>query len=143
MTDNSKAYKTKQRELILNYLIENKNHHVIAEDIAEHLKNQGNSVGKSTVYRYLDKLVNDGTVKKYYIEEGKSACYQYSENNDCNHHYHFKCTECGHLFHVECSQLDEMTEHLYQHHRFTIDLCKTVIYGKCETCSIGLKGDKQ
>jgi Fur family ferric uptake transcriptional regulator len=130
------AYKTKQRELILNYLKENKNHHVVADDIAEHLKIQGNAVGKSTVYRYLDRLVNDGIVKKYFTEEGKSACYQYSENNNCNHHYHFKCTECGCLFHVECSHLDDMGEHIYQSHKFKIDLCKTVIYGICEKCNV-------
>lgn len=135
MNDNSRAYKTRQRELILNYLIENKNHHVIADEIAQHLKTQGNAVGKSTVYRYLDKLVNDGTVKKYYAADEKCACYQYAENNNCNHHYHFKCTECGNLFHVECSHLDEMSEHIFNSHKFTVDLCKTTIYGKCELCS--------
>ncbi len=134
MTDNSRAYKTKQRELILNYLIENKNHHVVAEDIAEHLKNQGNAVGKSTVYRYLDKLVNDGKVRKFYHDEGKSSCYQYIDSINCNNHYHFKCIQCGHLFHVQCSHLDEMASHIYQNHKFTVDLCKTVIYGKCENC---------
>lgn len=124
------AYKTRQRELILNYLIENKNHHVIADDIAEHL-----SVGKSTVYRYLDKLVNDGIVRKYNIADGKSACYQYCENTDCHNHYHFKCNECGNLFHIECSHIDNMTQHIYKSHRFNVDLCKTVIYGICESCS--------
>lgn len=133
--DNSKGYKTKQRELILKYLIENKDRHVIADDIAEHLRYQGNSVGKSTVYRYLDKLVNDGTVKKYYADDGKSACYQYAEDNNCHHHYHFKCTGCGNLFHVECSHLNEMAEHIFADHKFKIDLCKTTIYGKCEKCS--------
>ncbi len=130
MTDNSRAYKTKQRELILNYLIENKNHHVIADEIAEHLK-----VGKSTVYRYLDKLVSDGTVRKFYHDDGKSSCYQYAENNNCNNHYHFKCIECGHLFHVECEHLNEMFEHICKSHNFKVDLCKTVIYGKCENCT--------
>lgn len=135
------AYKTKQRELILSYLTENKNHHVMADEIAEHLKSQGNAVGKSTVYRYLDKLVNDGIVKKYISEEGKSACYQYSENNNCNHHYHFKCTQCGTLLHVQCSHLNEMEMHIYQNHGFKIDLCKTVIYGICEKCSAEVQED--
>lgn len=50
-------YKTKQRESILQYLIQNKDKHISVEDIVEHLKKKGEAVGKTTVYRYLDVLV--------------------------------------------------------------------------------------
>lgn len=50
-------YKTKQREAILQYLIQNKDKHINVDNIVEHLKKKGAAVGKTTVYRYLDVLV--------------------------------------------------------------------------------------
>lgn len=132
----TEGYKTKQRDLILDYFIKNQENHFTAEEIIEHLKQKGTAVGKSTVYRYLDKLVKDGTVRKYFIEEGISACYQYAQSSDkCMHHFHLKCLNCGKLFHIECNYLNEADEHILSHHNFKVDNTKTVLYGKCEECS--------
>ena len=84
-------YNTKQRELILKYLCEKEGEHVKAEDILEYLKNNDTPVGKSTVYRYLENLVEQNLVRKYTIEEGKGACYQFTGNDSthhCKEHYH-------------------------------------------------------
>lgn len=43
--------------------------------MVDYLKSQGNGVGKSTVYRYLEKLVEEGKVRKYFLEEGAGACF--------------------------------------------------------------------
>ena len=131
----SNGYKTKQRDLILNYFIENKSKHVTAEDIVIHLNNEGTSVGKSTVYRCLDKLMEQGAIRKYIIEEGIGACYQYQdENNDCEEHFHLKCIDCGRLIHLQCDYLAEADEHILHHHNFRIDNRKTVLYGHCGKC---------
>lgn len=130
-----RQYRTRQRELILEYLIQNSNRHICADDIVAHLKQRGTAVGKSTVYRYLDKLVEQNAVRKYVWEEGKSACYQYAPpNNACTHHFHLKCTACGQLLHMECSWLNEVAEHVSQEHQFKIDQSKTVLYGLCSQC---------
>lgn len=130
------GYNTKQRLLILNYLIEARALHVTADDVFEHLKSQGNCVGKSTVYRYLDKLVIEGRLRKFYIEDGVNACYQYFDlNEECSSHYHLKCFECGALLHVECNLLDEIYQHVSSKHNFQIDNTKTVFYGLCEICN--------
>lgn len=134
------GYKTKQRDLILKYFRENYATHVTAEDVVGHLKKEGTSVGKSTVYRYLEKLVEQGTVRRYFIEEGQGACYQYAgENEQCHHHFHLKCIECGSLLHIECDYLVEAEFHILKHHDFEIDNTKTVLYGRCEKCK--LKGN--
>ena len=137
--DAPKSYKTKQREIILDFIIRNKDRHITADELLEHLKAEGNSVGKSTVYRYLEKLVQEGKLKKYYLEEGMSACYQYADGENCCEHYHFKCKVCGELFHVECGELKGLSEHIFEHHGFLIDLSKTIIYGVCKKC----KGDTE
>jgi len=131
------GYKTKQRENILKLLKENNGVHMTAEDVFEYLKTKGNSVGKSTVYRYLDKLVNEGKVKKFFVDEGVSACYQYY-SKDCEFevHYHLKCSQCGGLFHVDCHFLDDLSKHILNTHNFKIDCNKIVLYGECEACSL-------
>ena len=130
------SYKTRQRELIWEYLRAHSDQHVGAEDIAEHLRRQGTAVGKSTVYRTLDRLVAQGTLRRFYLEEGMSACYQLiPEEGSCREHFHLKCLSCGRLIHMECSFLQEVQAHIVQEHRFLIDQSKTVFYGLCENCS--------
>jgi Fur family ferric uptake transcriptional regulator len=129
------SYKTRQRELIWEYLRANSDRHVGAQDIVEHLRRQGTAVGKSTVYRALDRLVEQGVLRRFYLEEGMSACYQLIlENGRCHEHFHLKCLSCGRLIHMECSLLQEIQGHILEEHRFRIDQSKTVFYGLCEDC---------
>ena len=129
------SYRTRQRESIWNFLQENKDRHVMVDDVVDYLKSQGNGVGKSTVYRYLEKLVEEGKVRKYFLEEGAGACFQLAGGDEsCCKHYHLKCVRCGALLHVECSFLDQVHAHILQQHQFQIDSRKTVLYGLCEQC---------
>lgn len=128
-------YRTRQRELIEGYLKEQGERHVTAEEIITFLKNQDTPVSKATVYRSLDKMSEQGIVRKYTIEEGICACYQYmGEQKGCHEHYHFKCSRCGKLFHVTCELMNEITDHVYKEHDFMIDSSKTVFYGLCGEC---------
>lgn len=134
--DTATFYKTKQRDRILDCLIKNKDRHITADEIMKTLNGDRPLAGKATVYRYLDKLVSQGIVRRYFIEEGKSACYQYMEQNDvCGEHFHLKCVDCGELFHLECRYLDEVDSHIRKHHDFHVDHSKTVLYGLCGICA--------
>lgn len=132
----STSYKTKQKDRILTCLIQNKDRHLTVDEIRFALNGEEPMVGKTTIYRYLDKLVSQGIVRKYFIEEGKSACYQYMDQNDlCKEHYHLKCVDCGRLLHLECDYLEEMDSHIREHHNFQVDHSKTVLYGQCDSCA--------
>ena len=138
------TYRTRQKERIMDCLILNKNRHITADEILDELKKEDAKVGKTTVYRYLDKLVSQGTVRKYFIEEGKGACYQYMEENlPCAEHYHLKCLECGKLIHLECDYLGDMDSHIRDRHGFYVDHCKTVLYGHCGNCAGKPKGENK
>jgi len=135
------SYQTKQRNQILGYLMKNKDRHITADEIMSALNRDKPSVGRTTVYRYLDKLVSQDVVRRYFIEEGKSACYQYMEQNGaCNQHYHLKCVDCGQLLHLECEYLVGIDSHIKDHHDFHVDHAKTVLYGQCGHCA-GKCGD--
>ena len=80
-------YKTKQKSSILEYLKE-VDAHVTADDVIDHFRRNGNNIGKATVYRCLDKLVEQNIVLKYSLGNGQSACYQYVGEHEAEHHYH-------------------------------------------------------
>ncbi len=128
-------YKTRQKEKILNYLKENSDKHVTAAQIISYLSSGDESVGSATVYRYLDKLVSNNIVRKYYLDEKTGACYQFAENNqECHEHFHLKCIGCGRLYHIDCSYMKALSGHIFEHHGFKVDNSKTVLYGKCDEC---------
>lgn len=129
------SYTTRQGELILSFLKAEPGRHFTADDIMRALSESGKSVGKATVYRHLDKLIKSGEVRKYIVDEGSSACFEYIGNADeCCEHYHLKCSVCGRLLHVKCGYLDEVSGHIFEHHGFTVSPEKTVLYGICGNC---------
>lgn len=124
-------YNTKQKERVTAVLREAGGAHLTAEEIAAALS----PIGMSTVYRQLDRLTEQGVVRRFFVEEGMRSCYQYvGEDGACRNHYHFKCSVCGSLLHVECSFLDEMSAHVLAHHGFAVQAEKTVLYGVCAAC---------
>ncbi len=129
--ENRSQYNTKQKSLILDCIRNTKGKHFTADDIADALS--GQHVGKTTIYRHLDKLVSDGEVRKYIIDERSCACYQYIGGSVCGH-FHLKCMSCGELIHADCSFLDELSKHIGEEHGFAVDMSKTVFYGTCDSC---------
>lgn len=129
------SYNTKQSTEILSCLNENKERHMTAEDVYLTLRQNGSGVGKTTVYRHLEKLYSDGVVRKYLSGDNQSACFQLAEQNEnCHKHYHLKCTSCGKLIHAQCDFLNGLSEHILDEHDFTVDGEKTVLYGLCGEC---------
>ena len=129
------GYKTRQREAILDYLIEHKDKHVTVNNISDHLEQEGARVGVTTIYRHLDKLFEQGLVRKYTVDGSTSACFQYSNaDGTCHEHYHLKCEKCGKLIHLHCDHAAEMCRHVFDEHGFSIDLYRTVFYGICKQC---------
>lgn len=130
------AYNTKQKQLILDLFLSNKEKQFTCEEIEEQLKQKGTPVGKSTVYRYILKLQNEGKVRKFTDESLKSATYSFVENKEeCSQHLHLKCLDCGEFVHLNCHITQEVTSHLIKDHKFCLDNSKTVLYGLCEKCS--------
>lgn len=126
-------YKTKQKQILLNFLKENTNKHFSIKEITDVVSRQ--NVGKSTIYRLIDKMTEDGTMKRFRGNDGKSVLYQYiGEHHECNNHFHLKCTKCGILIHLECEHITSLNHHINKHHKFDIDTGKTILYGICSNC---------
>ena len=132
------VYKTRQREDLIHYLSSVQGTHITAADVCDHLKEQGIKIGQSTVYRQLERLVDEGVLSKYIIDANSPACFEYigeehiGSGDPC---YHLKCEKCGRLIHLHCEEMQEFMGHLYAEHGFQLDPRRTVLYGLCEDCS--------
>ncbi|MBQ3566903.1 MAG: transcriptional repressor [Oscillospiraceae bacterium] len=128
-------YKTKQKEIILNMFLENKDKHLTAAEIVSYINSNNYNIGTATVYRYLDRLVSNGIIRKYFLDDKSSACYQYIDpEKKCREHFHLKCIECGELMHLDCSYMQAIGDHILAEHGFTVDNSRTVLYGRCKNC---------
>ena len=131
-------YKTKQREELLHYIESIPGQHFTVNDVCRFFMDKGTPIGQTTVYRQLEKLVNEGTVNKYIIDNGSPACFEFSphrpqKGEPC---FHCKCEICGKLIHLRCEELEGIGQHLREHHAFTLDPMRTVFYGICEECRL-------
>ena len=135
MSDKSQ-YKTRQREELLNYLRTTKSDHGTVGEGCGHFQRCGCPIGTATVYRHLERMVDEGLVNKYTIDAGSPACFEYvgSQEPACSGCFHCKCEACGKLIHLHCDELAAIQEHLYMEHRFRLDPLRTVFYGLCEEC---------
>jgi Fur family ferric uptake transcriptional regulator len=128
-------YETKQSKLVYDFLQKNTQKHFSAEEVYFAIKENGDNIGRTTVYRQLDRLVEEHKARKFFSGDNNSCCYQF-ESESCHNHYHLRCSSCGTLIHTECDFLDKLSQHIFNDHNFKIDGSKTVLYGICKNCGV-------
>ena len=129
-------YSTNQQRYILDYLESHSNEALSAERICSELS-KDYSVGKATVYRTLDRLVEKGTVIKVPSFEGRQARYRYIGEDSNPKEGRMVCLECGRSIAIECNHLEKLVKHIDQEHSFLLDTRHTVLYGYCRDCKGG------
>lgn len=131
-------YQTEQKKIIVGFLKKNRHRQFSADEISRLLCAQTpegeQAPGKSTVYRLVSELSENGELRRFPKSEGRGWTYQYHSAPDCCDHLHLKCEKCGSFIHLECGEGKQLIEHLKREHGFTIDNEKTVIFGLCEAC---------
>lgn len=129
----SSSYNTANRALLVAFLSRESERQFTVESLHDALSAQGMPIGKSSLYRILEKLCASGEVRKF--TEGESAVFQYiGDDSACGSHLHLKCSECGRLIHLECDKSGELLAHIARDHGFQIDSKKSVLYGHCRSC---------
>ena len=130
---NEKIYKTSQREILLGFLRAHPDEEFSTEEITSAL--HGEAIGKSTVYRLISRLCEDGEVLRTRGANGKKILYRYIDKaHECDAHFHLKCRDCGKIIHLDCEFMDELKTHIAGEHGFRLDPKSTVINGVCADC---------
>ncbi len=131
----STGYRTEAQEKLLAYLQATPGVHHTAAELKEHFEQEGTPIGTATIYRQLERFVNEGRILKYHLGAGESACYAFTDPAaPYSSRFHCKCERCGRLVHLDCEELREIQAHLLEHHGFAWNAGKTVFYGLCDQC---------
>ena len=128
-------YNTKHGKAIIAYLASVKGTFVTAAQIAEHLQKEQGAISRPTIYRQLEKLANEGKVRKNLFSDSAIYHFQYIDQNEFEQDlYHLKCESCDEVFNLKCDEVYQVSRHISEAHAFQVDDSKTVFYGKCKTC---------
>ena len=93
-------------------------------------------IGLTTIYRFIDKLVDEGRLSKY-IGKDNITYYQYLEECHEENHFYLKCDNCGNLIHVDCDCIKDLSHHIMENHHFRPTKDQFMIHGICEECNKG------
>lgn len=125
---------SKQREIILN-VIKNMYNHPTAEEIYMEVHKVNSRISKSTVYRNINILVDNGNIRKISMPFG-------SDRYDYFHkvHNHIVCERCGKVFDFECEIPTELQEAVSSQLYKKINLTDSIkINGICNECLTDFK----
>lgn len=90
------------------------------------------SMTKSTVYRILERLEEDGFVHSFNNTDGLkwyARCKDCTAGKHSDSHAHFKCNQCGNM---ECLPIDFQIPTVGE---YTIHSSKIILVGECADCS--------
>ncbi len=137
--ESARMRNTRQKKVIADCIARQNGGHITAEQIEHILNEEGEKVGKATIYRCLKQLEEQGKIRKYTFSQGKSACYQLLTDPCCTMHSHLQCQKCGSVEHIENDTVIKMIKLIEDEAGFDIDAEKTMFYGLCRNCREGKK----
>ena len=125
------TYNTEKRTELIKFLTASEGQAYTTEEICRAILPDGK--GKSTVYRLISKLVDEGALRKIADAKTRHTTYQYVHSGHCAEHLHLKCKECGRLIHLSHDISERLEENIRSTAGFLLD-GGALIYGKCENC---------
>ena len=125
-------YNTKQQDVISRFIAEKQSEFTVKELHSE-LVRDGYEFGIATIYRLIDEMCENGTLKK--TIDGSEAKYQYLGKCEEEGHCYLKCVSCGRLEHVDCDEVTGLEKHIEKKHHFKLDKKSIVINGVCGRCA--------
>ena len=104
-----------------------------AQAVYSDLRQGGETVGLSTVYRHLQALADSGAADTLQTTDGE-VLYRLCGDSD-RHHHHLVCRVCGSTVEIEGRAIESWAATMAGDHGFT-DVAHTVeLVGLCATCS--------
>lgn len=133
---NKTSYATEKRFKILEFLKQNSDQDVTTKDIQSYMESIDEKVNLTTIYRYLDKLEEEGQLLKRPSDKGKTCAFQYiNPDSTCQNHLHLKCKNCKKIIHLDCGFMKQLEQHIYNHHHFALECNTSMLFGLCESCN--------
>jgi len=104
---------------------------VTAPELFDQLREDNPLIGRATVFRTLDSLVDAGLAQRF---ERPGHVYAYAACSSA-HHHHLVCTVCNTTIEIDEAALGMLTRELESRHGFTVHHATLDFYGLCERCA--------
>jgi len=119
---------TIQRQIIMDTLKRLRTHPTV-DEIYNAIKQIHPTISKSTVYRNLRQLAENGEIRQLSLPDGLERY-----DGCMDRHYHFRCYTCGKVFDVDIEYLTDINEKVHRKYGFQIDRHEVVFTGICLHC---------
>lgn len=119
---------SRQREIILNTLKENVVHPT-AEYLYGIIKEKEPNISLATLYRNLNKLADNGLIKKI---DGLEPSSHFDHNT--HEHYHFICDKCKKVFDIPADVATDVVSKTEEVTGFLVKGYDIAIHGICNKC---------
>lgn len=132
-----KVYRTESREELISMFSSSPDRAFSLEEIAQALFPEEG--GRSTMYRQLSRLAEEGRIRK--ISDGRTRhfTYQYMTCGGKDEHLHLKCERCGRLIHLNHDVSNALRKQLANTADFALNENNTLLFGLCGQCRDGQK----
>ena len=124
---------TIQKDLVRNAVCEMKRH-VTANEVYEFVKESCPTIGKGTVYRNLDILVEEGNLRKVEVSDEPNRFDLTLKN-----HYHVRCVNCGEISDVDMDEILGLLEKIHDTHGTDFLGYDILFKGICPKCQKKIK----
>jgi Fur family transcriptional regulator, ferric uptake regulator len=124
-----------KRDRILNIFLRQKGH-LSADELCDLVRHEDTGIGRATVYRTLQWMVNAGIARKVDFGEGRS---RFEPSYRHPRHFHLVCNECHRSSEFLSSDVESLVEEIAEARNFTPEQTIIQVYGTCEECRTGAK----
>lgn len=122
---------TKQREIILQTILDKENWHFTAEQLFSAVRKKDKDIGMATIYRTLELMQKLEIIHVLDFGDDSRKYELYLENS---HHHHLICKSCGKLIEFNDQDIDYFETELEEKYNFAITEHRLRFYGYCEKC---------
>jgi len=122
-----------KRDQILRIFLQQEGH-LSADDLFDLVRRQAPGIGRATVYRTLQWMVEAGIARKVDFGEGRS---RYEPSYGHPRHFHLICNGCRRSSEFLSSDIETLVEEVAAARAFTPTQTVVQIYGLCEECRTG------
>lgn len=130
-----KSYHTKTTDLISQFICSRQENGFTAGELSEFLSAHGVAVNKTTVYRNLDKMTENGQLIKHKSMVSEGYIYQHADEHlHCEDHIHFQCCKCGSVIHLDDKKTTAYLKAISESLGLSIDLGLSTLNGICPKC---------
>jgi len=111
-------------------LIAARDGHFTAADLETDAREQGVGLGRATIFRTLEALLQAGVLERIELADGSHAYVACAPR----HHHHAICTGCGAVVEFDDRELSTVVAALARSTHYRIDDHRVELFGRCPAC---------